>query len=82
MSRCTRRRHTFRGRLPRRGGRRGLAGPTAHRTRRGWAMPTREADEAVAAVAPQAEEAAASGAEPPWHRSCCVAALQTLNRAR
>jgi holliday junction DNA helicase RuvA len=47
----------------------------------GLGYATREADEAVAAVAPQAEEAAASGAEPPVPR-LLRAALQTLNRAR
>ncbi|OEU88802.1 ATP-dependent DNA helicase RuvA [Streptomyces abyssalis] len=47
----------------------------------GLGYATREADEAVAAVAPQAEEAAASGVEPPVPQ-LLRAALQTLNRAR
>lgn len=47
----------------------------------GLGYATREADEAVAAVAPQAEEMAASGAEPPVPQ-LLRAALQTLNRAR
>lgn len=47
----------------------------------GLGYATREADEAVAAVAPQAEEAAAAGAEPPVPQ-LLRAALQTLNRAR
>jgi holliday junction DNA helicase RuvA len=47
----------------------------------GLGYATREADEAVAAVAPQAESAAASGAEPPVPE-LLRAALQSLNRAR
>ena len=47
----------------------------------GLGYATREADEAVAAVAPQAEAALAEGARRRW-RSCCRAALQTLNRTR
>lgn len=47
----------------------------------GLGYATREADEAVAAVAPQAEAAAASGTEPPVPQ-LLRAALQTLNRAR
>jgi len=47
----------------------------------GLGYATREADEAVAAVAPQAEAAASSGTEPPVPQ-LLRAALQTLNRAR
>ncbi|NLU73725.1 Holliday junction branch migration protein RuvA [Streptomyces sp. HNM0575] len=47
----------------------------------GLGYATREADEAVAAVAPQAEAAAADGAEPPVPQ-LLRSALQTLNRAR
>ncbi|WP_405896856.1 Holliday junction branch migration protein RuvA [Streptomyces sp. NBC_00727] len=47
----------------------------------GLGYATREADEAVAAVAPQAEEALAAGATPPVPQ-LLRAALQTLNRAR
>ena len=45
----------------------------------GLGYATREADEAVAAVAPQAE---AAERHAPGRRRCCKAALQTLNRAR
>ncbi|MFE6776015.1 Holliday junction branch migration protein RuvA [Streptomyces sp. NPDC057702] len=47
----------------------------------GLGYATREADEAVAAVAPQAEEAVASGAEPQV-ATLLRAALQSLGRAR
>ncbi|NED16504.1 Holliday junction branch migration protein RuvA [Streptomyces sp. SID9124] len=47
----------------------------------GLGYATREADEAVAAVAPQAEEALAAGGTPPVPQ-LLRAALQTLNRAR
>lgn len=47
----------------------------------GLGYATREADEAVAAVAPQAEEALAAGGRPPVPQ-LLRAALQTLNRAR
>jgi Holliday junction DNA helicase RuvA len=47
----------------------------------GLGYATREADEAVAAVAPQAEAAASSGVQPPVPQ-LLRAALQTLNRAR
>ncbi|MGW8375819.1 Holliday junction branch migration protein RuvA [Streptomyces sp. ODS28] len=47
----------------------------------GLGYATREADEAVSAVAPQAEAAAAEGAEPPVPQ-LLRAALQTLNKAR
>ncbi len=47
----------------------------------GLGYATREADEAVTAVAPQAEAAAATGTEPPVPQ-LLRAALQTLNRAR
>ncbi|WP_181765947.1 Holliday junction branch migration protein RuvA [Streptomyces albidus (ex Kaewkla and Franco 2022)] len=47
----------------------------------GLGYATREADEAVTAVAPQAEAAAASGTEPPVPQ-LLRSALQTLNRAR
>ncbi|WP_019544288.1 Holliday junction branch migration protein RuvA [Streptomyces sulphureus] len=47
----------------------------------GLGYANREAEEAVAAVAPQAEELAAAGAEPPVPQ-LLRAALQTLNRAR
>ncbi|RAJ60603.1 Holliday junction DNA helicase subunit RuvA [Streptomyces sp. Amel2xB2] len=47
----------------------------------GLGYATREADEAVAAVAPQAEAAASAGTEPPVPQ-LLRAALQTLNRAR
>lgn len=47
----------------------------------GLGYATREADEAVAAVAPQAEAAIAGGAQPPVPQ-LLRAALQTLNRAR
>ena len=44
----------------------------------GLGYATREADEAVAAVTPQAEAAGQARTSAP----CCKAALQTLNRAR
>ncbi|MGP4004400.1 Holliday junction branch migration protein RuvA [Streptomyces sp. 8N706] len=47
----------------------------------GLGYATREADEAVAAVAPQAEAAAAGGATPPVPQ-LLRAALQSLNRSR
>ncbi|MFB8210283.1 Holliday junction branch migration protein RuvA [Streptomyces sp. NPDC056010] len=47
----------------------------------GLGYATREADEAVAAVAPQAEEALAAGGQAPVPQ-LLRAALQTLNRAR
>ncbi|MGP3980260.1 Holliday junction branch migration protein RuvA [Streptomyces sp. KR80] len=47
----------------------------------GLGYATREADEAVSAVAPQAEAATAEGAPPPVPQ-LLRAALQTLNRAR
>lgn len=47
----------------------------------GLGYATKEADDAVAAVAPQAEAAAESGAEPPVPQ-LLRAALQTLNRTR
>ncbi|MET8328018.1 Holliday junction branch migration protein RuvA [Streptomyces sp. NPDC005181] len=47
----------------------------------GLGYATREADEAVSAVAPQAEAALAEGAQPPVPQ-LLRAALQTLNRAR
>ncbi|GAB2795426.1 Holliday junction branch migration protein RuvA [Streptomyces daliensis] len=47
----------------------------------GLGYATREADEAVSAVAPQAEAALAGGTEPPVPQ-LLRAALQTLNRAR
>ncbi|MET7860220.1 Holliday junction branch migration protein RuvA [Streptomyces sp. NPDC005318] len=47
----------------------------------GLGYATREADEALAAVAPQAEAALAEGAQPPVPQ-LLRAALQTLNRAR
>jgi Holliday junction DNA helicase RuvA len=64
----------------------GAAGPAGWRSQLhaalvGLGYAAREADEAVEAVAPQAEEAAAAGAEPPVPQ-LLRAALQTLNRAR
>lgn len=64
----------------------GAAGPAGWRSQLhaalvGLGYAAREADDAVDAVAPQAEEAAATGAEPPVPQ-LLRAALQTLNRAR
>ncbi|MFC4495032.1 Holliday junction branch migration protein RuvA [Streptomyces ovatisporus] len=72
------------GQLPARGGTSAAGGGwrgQLHTALVGLGYATREADEAVAAVAPQAEAASAAGAEPPVPQ-LLRAALQTLNRAR